>query len=228
MKSSSIKLGYWSSFICIVTFIIWTVCFIAIFLLNPLFKWTNMADFITYSNTYNQSFKYLAQFTMLLFAPAFLILMHSVNEIVAEDKKILGRIGISFATLFTACAGIHYFVQISSVRLSLANGQVTGLEQFIQSNPTSGIAGINLVGWTVFFSLSCFFMAPLFPGKGLDKVIRYSLIANGIVCILGGIGYISDSIILTFLALSLGMGCAILISTIALFIFFKRFKKQVS
>jgi energy-converting hydrogenase Eha subunit C len=227
MKSSSIKLGYWSSLVCILTFVIWTVCFVAIFRLNPLFKWTNLADFITYSNTYNQSFKYLAQFTMLLFAPAFLILMHSINEITDENKKILGRIGISFATLFTACVGIHYFVQISSVRLSMANGQVAGLEQFIQSNPTSGIAGINLVGWTVFFSLSCLFMAPLFSGKGLNKVIRYSLIASGIVCILGGIGYIADSIILTFLALNLGMGGAILTSTIALFIFFKRLKRQV-
>jgi hypothetical protein len=226
MKSISIKLGYWASSICIATFVIWTVCFVAIFKVNPIFEWTNLADYITYTGNYNQSFKYLAQFAMLLFAPAFLIMLHSINDYAPEDKKILGRIGISFATIFAACIGIHYFVQISSVRLSIARGQIAGLEQFIQVNPTSGIAGINLVGWTLFFSLSSFFIAPIFTGSRLNKVIKYAFISNGIICILGGIGYVFDNIILIFLTLNLGMGAATLTATIALFVFFKRLQKQ--
>ncbi len=225
MKKISIKLGYWTSLICITTFVIWTICFVAIFKVNPIFKWTNLADFITYSNNYNQSFKYLAQFTMLLFAPAFLIMLHSINDYAPEDKKILSRISICFATIFATCIGIHYFVQISSVRLSIAKGQIGGLEQFIQVNPTSGIAGINLVGWTLFFSLSCFFIAPIFTGSRLNKVIKYTLIANGIICVLGGIGYVFDNIILIFLTLNLGMGGATLTATIALFVFFRRLQK---
>jgi len=228
MKKISIKLGYWTSLICITTFVIWTICFVAIFKVNPIFKWTNLADFITYSNNYNQSFKYLAQFTMLLFAPAFLIMLHSINDYAPEDKKILSRISICFATIFATCIGIHYFVQISSVRLSIAKGQIGGLEQFIQVNPTSGIAGINLVGWTLFFSLSCFFIAPIFTGSRLNKVIKYTLIANGIICVLGGIGYVFDNIILIFLTLNLGMGAATLTATIALFIFFRRLQKVKS
>jgi len=228
MKKISIKLGYWTSLICITTFVIWTICFVAIFKVNPIFKWTNLADFITYSNNYNQSFKYLAQFTMLLFAPAFLIMLHSINDYAPEDKKILSRISICFATIFATCIGIHYFVQISSVRLSIAKGQIGGLEQFIQVNPTSGIAGINLVGWTLFFSLSCFFIAPIFTGSRLNKVIKYALIANGIICVLGGIGYVFDNIALIFLTLNLGMGAATLTATIALFIFFRRLQKVKS
>jgi hypothetical protein len=226
MTSASIKIGYWTALFCIVTFIIWIICFVAIFKVNPLFKWTNLADFITYSNSYKQSFKYLAQFTMLLFAPAFLIMLHSISDYAAENKKMLSRISICFATIFTTCIGIHYFVQISSVRLSIAKGQLDGLEQFIQSNPTSGIAGINLVGWTLFFSLSCLFIAPVFSGNRLNKVIKYALICNGIICILGGIGYVFDNNVLIFLTLNFGMGGAILTTTIALFIFFRRLEKQ--
>jgi hypothetical protein len=226
MKSISIKLGYWTSLICIATFVIWVVCFVAIFKINPIFKWTSLTDYIGYTQNYNQSFKYLAQSAMLLFAPAFLIILHSINDYASEDKKILSRISISFGTIFAACLGLHYFIQISSVRLSIANGQIAGLEQFIQSNPTSGIAGINMVGWTLFFSLASFFIAPVFTGNRLNKVIKYALIINGIICVLGGIGYVFDNIILIFLTLNFGMGAATLTATIALAMFFRRLQKQ--
>jgi hypothetical protein len=226
MKSISSKIGYWTSLICIATFVVWAICFVAIFRVNPIFQWTNLADYITYTENYNQSFKYLAQIMMLLFAPAFLIMLHSIADYASEDKKILGRISVSFAMIFAACIGINYFVQISSVRLSIANGQIAGLEQFIQVNPTSGIAGINLVGWTLFFSLSCLFIAPIFTGSRLNKVIKYAFISNGIICILGGIGFMFDNIILIFLTLNLGMGAATLTATIALSIFFRRLRRQ--
>jgi len=226
MKSLSIKLGYWTSLICIATFVVWTVCFLAIFKINPIFEWTNLIDYINYTENYNQSFKFLAQASMLIFAPAFLIMIHSINDYATEKKKILSRIGISFATIFVACIGINYFVQISSVRLSIAKGQIAGLEQFIQSNPTSGIAGINMVGWTVFFSLASLFIAPIFTGNRLNKVIRYAFIANGIICLLGGIGFVLDNIAIIFLTINLGMGAATMTATTTLFMFFRRLQKQ--
>jgi len=104
------------------------------------------------------------------------------------------------------------------VRLSIAPGQTDGLTQFIQTNPTSSIAGINIVGWTLFYSLACFFVAPVFQETRLYKVIKYALIVNGIICVLGGIGYIYDNIALIFLTLNIGMGGATMTALIALFI----------
>jgi hypothetical protein len=226
MASNSVKMGYWATLICLSTFVVWIICFIALFQLNPIFKWTNITDFITYSNTYNQSFKYLAQFAMLLFAPAFLIIINCIHDYAPADKKIFSRISIGFATIFAVCIGIHYFIQISSVRLSIAKAQLNGLEQFIQSNPTSGIAGINIVGWTLFFSLSCFFIAPVFSGNRLNRLIKYALIANGIICVLGGIGYVFDNIALIFLTLNFGMGGAVLVAMIGLLVHFRRLQKS--
>jgi energy-converting hydrogenase Eha subunit C len=228
MGITSVRIGYWASLICIMTFVVWVFCFVAIFLVNPTFQWTNITDFVSYSFTYNQLFKYIAQFMMLVFAPAFLVLLHAVKDVAPNEKKIWGNIGISFASLFVVCVSIHYFIQISSVRLSIDKGQLDGLAQFVQSNPTSGIAGINLVGWTVFFSLASLFMVPVFVGNRLEKVIRIALICNGIICFLGGIGYIMDSVALVFLTLNLGMGGAVLTATICLFLFFKRHLKELN
>jgi hypothetical protein len=164
---------------------------------------------------------------MLLFAPAFLIIINCLHDYAPVDKKIFTRISIGFATIFAVCIGIHYFVQISSVRLSIAKSQLDGLEQFIQSNPTSGIAGINMAGWTLFFSLSCFFVAPAFTGKGVNRVIKTALVANGIICFLGGIGYVFDNMALIFLTLNVGMGGAILIAMTGLFVFFRRLKRHL-
>jgi TM2 domain-containing membrane protein YozV len=115
----------------------------------------------------------------------------------------MGSIG--FASLFTVCVSIHYFILISSVQLSIDKEQLDGLAQFIQSNPTSGIAGINLVGWTLVFSLACFFMAPVFSGNRLENVIRIALI---------------------FLTLNSGMRNAVLTATVGLFLFFKKLNKD--
>jgi hypothetical protein len=138
----------------------------------------------------------------------------------------MGKIAISFAIMFAVCISIHYFVQISSVRLSIASGQTAGLEQFIQANPSSGIAGINLVGWTLFFSLACLFLAPVFPGKGINRVIRYALVANAIFCLLGGFGYIMDYVILVLFCLNIGMGGAMGTAIIGMLIYFNRFKRD--
>jgi hypothetical protein len=159
---------------------------------------------------------------MLLFAPAFVVLLHSIEDQAEENKKFVGKIAVSFAIMFAVCVSMHYFIQISSVRLSIVHGQTAGLEQFIQANPSSGIAGINLVGWTLFFSLACLFATPVFSGGGLNKVIRYALAANAIVCLLGGFGYIMDYVILVLFCLNIGMGGAMATAIVAILIYFNR------
>jgi len=184
MKNISVKSGQWAAIISLAAFMVWIICFTAIAVLNPPFKWTNLTDYLAYTSTYNQSFKFAAQLAMLFFAPAFVVLLHSIEDQAEENRKFLGRIAVSFAIMFAVCTNMHYFVQISSVRLSIDSAQTSGLEQFIQANPYSGLAGINLVGWTLFFSFACLFLAPVFSGGGLNRVIRYALLANAVFCLL--------------------------------------------
>jgi hypothetical protein len=224
MKNISVKSGQWAAITALSTFIVWIVCFTAIAIVNQPFSWTNLSDYVTYASRHNQSFKFAAQLGMLLFAPAFVILAHSIEYQAEENRKFPGKIAVSFAVMFAVCVSIHYFVQISSVRLSIASGQTSGLEQFIQANPFSGIAGINLVGWTLFFSLACLFLAPVFPGTGLNRVIRYALVVNAAFCLLGGFGYIMNYVALVGICLNLGMGGAMGTAIIGLLMYFIRLK----
>ncbi|MBP1668763.1 MAG: hypothetical protein H6Q21_1129 [Bacteroidetes bacterium] len=226
MNTISIKSGKWAAIVSLSAFAVWIICFAAIAFLNPPFTWTNLTDYIVYTSTYNQAFKFVAQLAMLLFAPAFVVLLHGIEDRAEEGKKFMSRIALSFAIMFAISVSMHYFVQISSVRLSISRGQTSGLEQFIQANPYSGLAGINLVGWTLFFSLSCLFLAPVFSGGGLNRVIRYALLANAVFCLLGGFGYIMDYVILVGICLNLGMGGAMGTAVVGLLIYFNRLKRD--
>jgi hypothetical protein len=49
--------------------------------------------------------------------------------------------------------------------LQIEEGITEGLSQFVQSFPISGIAAINMLGWTVFFGLSSIFVGFAFSGS---------------------------------------------------------------
>ena len=87
MNALSIKLGYWSALLAAATFIIFSVCFVAIALINPLFIWTDYETYVTYTSENNQIFKYVAQLMMLAFGPLFVVLTNSIHDYAAADKK---------------------------------------------------------------------------------------------------------------------------------------------
>jgi uncharacterized membrane protein len=73
--------------------------------------------------------------------------------------------------------------------LQIEEGITEGLSQFVQSFPISGIAAINMLGWTVFFYFSSIFVGFAFLGGKLEKFIKFIFIANAVNSLLGGIGY---------------------------------------
>ncbi len=228
MNQLSAKLGFWSALLSAVTFIVFTVCFVAIFIVNPLFTWTNLSDYVETVNSTNQFFKYVAQFMMLLFAPLFVVLLASIEEYAHSEKKILARIALYFGIIFSMLISINYFMQLSVVRQNIAKGDLVGLEHLIMVNPGAAILAINMLGWTLFFGLSSLFAGMVFSGSRLEKVIRYAFLLNGIFCLLGGIGFLFEITALVFLTINLGMGAAVLVVTIALAMLFRRLDRQVS
>jgi hypothetical protein len=227
MNQLSIKLGYWSALLSAATFIVFTICFVAIFIVNPLFTWTNLSDYVDAVHSSNQLFKFVAQSMMLLFAPLFVALLASIEEYAQPDKKILARIAIYFGVIFATLISVNYFAQLSIVRQNIAEGNLVGLEHLIMVNPGAAILAINMLGWTLFFGLSSLFVAPVFSGGRLEKVIRYAFLLNGIFCLLGGIGFVFGIPTLVFFTINLGMGAAVTVVTIALAMLFKRLDRQI-
>ena len=217
-----IRLGFWSAFFIAVLFSVFTICFVAIALTPPLFTWTNLADYAAFVDQRSQIYQHIARFAMLLFGPLFLVLLNSIHEGAAVDKRLLTRTSICFGIGFAVLTGAHYFVQLSSVRLSLLRGELQGLEQVVQANPLSAMSAINMLGWTLFLGLSSLFLAPVFGGGRLERAIGVVFLLNAAFCLLGGVGYLLDLTVLIFLTINFGMGGAVLLAAILLCIWYRR------
>lgn len=216
------RLGFWSAAAIAVSFVLYTVTFVGILLTAPLFTWTNLADYVFYTQHYGQSLQHLARVLMLLFGPLFVVLLNSIHDCVPAEQKILSRIALSFGIAFAVLSSINYFVQLSTVRLSLAEGQTAGLEHIVQANPYSTITAINMLGWTLFLGLSSLFVAPVFAGDRLQSTIRGAFLLNGLFCLAGGVGYVLEITALVFLTINLGLGAAVIVAAVALAIWFRR------
>jgi hypothetical protein len=215
------KLGFWAAVTAFLTFITYTVCFIGILLSGPVFMWTSLADYVAYVEQYGGPFQPLAKFAMLLFGLSFVVLISCIHELTRGERRILTRIAVGFGLLFAGAVGMHYFAQISAVRINVLAGRTEGLEHFVQANPYSILSAINMLGWTVFLGLSSLFVAPAFSGGRRERVIRWAFTLTGLFCLGGGIGYLWEITWLVFVTVNLGMGGTVLLATAALALWFR-------
>lgn len=216
------KLGFWAAATAFLTFVVYTLCFTAILLSGPPLMWTSLADYLAYVDRYGGLFQPLAKFAMLLFGLSFVVLISCIHELTHGERRILTRIATSFGLLFAGAIGVHYFTQISAVRINVLAGRTGGLEHFVQANPYSILSAVNMLGWTVFLGLSSLFVAPVFSTGKWDRVIRWALTLTGLFCLGGGIGYVWEITWLVFVTITLGMGGAVLVATAALAFWFRK------
>jgi hypothetical protein len=181
---------------------------------------------VAYFNDNNQIFQHVARLTMLLFGPLFIVMLNSIHDYAADEKKILTRISLHFGVGFAILICSNYFVQLSVVRQNLEKGHLEGLSQIVQANPASVISAINMLGWSLFLGMSSLFVGPAFSGSRLEKTIGILFLLNGIFCLLGGIGYVFELVLLLFLSINFGMGGSVTIMTILLCVLFRRLEKS--
>ncbi|MFA5229537.1 MAG: hypothetical protein WC446_07295 [Candidatus Paceibacterota bacterium] len=226
MNKIILSTGLWSAIICLTAFIVWIISFTGIAIQSPLFYWTNMEDYNDYINSNSQFFQYLAKSFMIIFSLAYMILTIVFYEFITTERKILAKIAIVFSIMFALVSSIHYFVQIISVRFAIAENEYSGLEHFLQSNPISFLSSVNVLGWTLFLGLSTLFMYLGFIYTSGAKGIRIGLLISAISGIFGGIGYLFQIDILTFVCLNLGIGLAFFTITISSIRFINRLKRE--
>jgi hypothetical protein len=111
---------------------------------------------------------------------AFLLLMVSVNQIAPKDRKIWGQAAMAFASVYAVMISINYYVQLTWVTPRLAEGRIAGMEQFLFVPFDSFLYSVDILGYS-FMSLATFFAAMVFTGKGIERIARWFLIANGLL-----------------------------------------------
>ena len=143
MKNLSFNIGYWSALFMLIAFVIWIISFAGIAITSPLFYWTNLEDYMVHYQSTGHYLQNLAYLFMLLAGPLYLLIINGYYEYTPQPKRVLARISLLFALGFAILSSIHYFVQLSAVRLNLMGGNFEGMEPFLQANPLSIMTSIS-------------------------------------------------------------------------------------
>ncbi|MBK6962904.1 MAG: hypothetical protein IPH20_02960 [Bacteroidales bacterium] len=221
-KSMTNRSGYLAAIFLSFLFILWIVCFAGIVITSPLFMWTNLEDYIRYVRTNNQFFQNFAKVLMLLFGPAWVVLINSFYQNAMPENKANARLSLLFGLAFALFISVHYFIQLSTVRLGIASNNTDGLLQLVQANPVSAMSAVNMLGWTFFMGLSSLYLFLSIKDDRKARTTGYAFLANACVCLTGGLSFLLQIDIMTFLLMNPGLGGSVIFSAIASAGFFRK------
>jgi hypothetical protein len=222
MQSTTARLGLWSALAATAAWLIFTICFVGIAATRPTYLWTDLADYLAHARAYDQTPVYLAQACMLFMGPLYVLILCALLEHAPAERKTVLRAALALGVGFAVLTGINYFTHVTAVRFNITRGTTDGLEQFLQHKPDSVMAAINMLGWTVYFGLSSLLAAAAFGAGRLERALRIAFVANGVCCLLAGVGFVVDNVLLIYLTINLGMGGAVLVIMVLLCVFFAR------
>ncbi len=115
----------------------------------------------------------------LFLAPSFLITMVCLHYSVDEVVRIWTAIGVVFAILYTICATIVYFTQLTVVIPQLLRDEIDETN-VLAFHPRSFLTAVDCLGY-FFMSLSTFFAAFAFSGAAGNKWLFRGLLYNGLL-----------------------------------------------
>ncbi|PIG91223.1 hypothetical protein [Gloeocapsopsis sp. IPPAS B-1203] len=116
----------------------------------------------------------------LLLGSSFLVLTVSIHQLALPERRIWSHTAVAFATVYTVLISIVYFVQLTLVMPRLAHGQSEGIEVFLFVPFDSFLYAVDILGYS-FMSVATLFAAMVFVGKGIERVVRVFLTANGLL-----------------------------------------------
>ena len=117
----------------------------------------------------------------LLLGISFVIMMGSVHRLAPPDVAVWSQTGLSFAIMYGTLICMNYFVQLTLVAPALYRGDVSAsIRPFVFDVFNSFTYSVDLLGYS-FMSVATLFAAFVFVGPGLEKTVRWFLIANGLI-----------------------------------------------
>lgn len=221
MKKIAKVWGSAASKIALVFMVVYMGCFIGILFVNPLYIWDGYESYLTAARTTNQWMKHVAMASMIMYGILFVIQTNSLYEVVEGERRYFASLAKGFGFAFCLLISIHYFVQITAVRLQVAAEPAEGLVQWIQANPISGMSAINMLGWTIMYGLANFFVGLSFEHVKGNRIFRWVFFANAGMMALGAIGFFLQADPLTFFAMNVGLGGAMIFGSLLFLRFFR-------
>ncbi len=222
MNTLKLQIGYYSSVINLLSTITFGVCFMGLFIVNPTFEWTTLSEYLEYCRTHDQTLKYIAQSSMIVFSITLITVIALIDDSTSKDKKFFSKLSLTFMTISATLISLGYFVQVTSVKWNFAKQTTSGLEQFIQFYPDSAILAIIMLGYTLFLGLSAISIIPVFSSSKKENWVKWGFAINGISCFLGLIGFVFQIIPLILFATNMGNGFGMIVLGIGLIRYFSK------
>lgn len=116
----------------------------------------------------------------LLLGSSFLVLVVSIHQIAPANRKVWSLAAVAFATIYAVLTGTVYFVQLTFVAPRLARGEIEGMEMFLFVPFDSFLYSVDILGYS-FMSVATLFAGRVFQGRGLRRIVRWLLTANGML-----------------------------------------------
>ncbi|MCU0849715.1 MAG: hypothetical protein MUC80_00370 [Candidatus Thermoplasmatota archaeon] len=116
----------------------------------------------------------------LMLSFAVVVMVVCVHHISSQEKKVWSHIGIVFATLYTSLVSIAYIVALLIVVPNMMVGDYASVAYLDPLNRESFLQPVDALGYG-FLSLSFLFAAQIFSGKKLEKWVRISFLAHGLL-----------------------------------------------
>jgi hypothetical protein len=202
----SVRVGFWSA---ILTAIM-AALFFTIGILTPVRSITypyinGIAAFVPGD--------YYWMYPAFLLAPAFVVLMTSINAYASESKKFFSQLGLAFAIIYAAIASTNYFVQFAVVEPSILKVETANLSLLSEYNPHGIFIALESLGYLM-MTVAFLFAAPVFSGGRVQRAIRW-LYTSGFVLAVGfllGLSILGYDIV-SFEVASITIDCTVLIAS---------------
>jgi hypothetical protein len=200
------RLGFWSALLTAV----FAAAFFAIGIVTPVrdVPYPYVASFVPID--------YLWMYPAFLLAPTFVVLAACIHAYAAEDKKVFGRICVSFAVVYAAVIMIDYFVQWTVIAPSIVAGQTANLALFTEYNPHGIFVALESFSYLAMQG-ALLFAAAVFTGGRLERSLRWLFVISFVAAVgsfasLALLGYE----IVTFEVTIITISCVVLIVSGAL------------
>jgi len=160
-----------------------------------------------------------------LTVPALVVLFTAIKY-VPGDGGALGSLGVSFTVLFAAVVSINRFVQLTVVRQAPPGPSSADLARFLPYSTGSVMFALEMLGWGFFIALAALSVAPLFRGGRLQRAIRLSMVAFGVLSLLSVVGFATGTALTS--AGFVAWGPLLLAITVMLTVYFRRTSEDAS
>ena len=200
--SPTARLGFWSAALAASASVVFLVASVPVLLGAVAPPWDNVLTLVP----------------SLLLAPALLALLVCVHNTAPSDKKVWSHLAVAFAAVYAALVSVVYVLELAVVEPLIMRGDAAraGL---LTIEPGGVLNAIDGLGYA-FLGLALLSAAPVFAGRGLDRLIRWLLLANGAAVVPILLTYFVDRAFLVIAGLLWGI--AIPTVSVLLAIWFRR------